>query len=124
MITKKQLKKELDSLSEEVKDLSKLVKTKEVERLREAKKLYDEQTKLLGDVRFRVKSAKTVDDERGKRLVIVYQLPIVSVSLDENGEPAEKVPFFYAVNALGLVGISDYEKISKALEEAKKSPKN
>ena len=58
MITKKQLKTQIDELTNEIKELSKIVVTDELKNLREIKKLYEEQTNLLSNVKFRVKSGK------------------------------------------------------------------
>lgn len=125
MISKKQLQKQVDDLTSEVKELSKIVVTDELRTLREKEKLYEEQTKLLSNVKFRVKSAKVVDDGSGApNVVVIYQLPIITIPLDEKGDPSEKIPFFYSVNALGMVSIEDYQTIEKALIEAKKMANN
>lgn len=122
MITKKQLKTQIDELTNEIKELSKIVVTDELKNLREIKKLYEEQTNLLSNVKFRVKSAKVIEEDNGsKNVVVIYQLPIVKIALDENGDPIEKIPFFYSVNALEMVSIDDYKTIENALIEAKKS---
>lgn len=125
MISKKELQKQVDDLTSEVKELSKIVVTDELKTLREKEKLYEEQTKLLSNVKFRVKSAKVVDDGSGApNVVVIYQLPIITIPLDEKGDPSEKIPFFYSVNALGMVSIEDYQTIEKALIEAKKMANN
>lgn len=125
MITKKKMQKRIDELAAEVKELSKTVVTDELTKLREKEKLYEEQTKLLSNVKFRVKSAKVVDDGSGApNVVVIYQLPIITIPLDEKGDPSEKIPFFYSVNALGMVSIEDYESIETALIEAKKLVNN
>lgn len=125
MITKKKMQKRIDELAAEVKELSKTVVTDELTKLREKEKLYEEQTKLLSNVKFRVKSAKVVDDGSGApNVVVIYQLPIITIPLDEKGDPSEKIPFFYSVNALGMVGIEDYQSIETALIEAKKLANN
>lgn len=121
MIKKKELLKQIESLSAEVKRLTEIVVTEELKTLREKEKRLEEQTELLESVRFKVKSAKPVDDGNGSaHVVVMYQLPTISIYLNENGEPIERIPFFYSVNALGLVGIEDYQLIEKALMDAKK----
>ena len=120
MITKKQLQEQLQELGQTVHDLKNIIVTDELKSLREDKKRFTEQTKLINDVKFRVKSAKIVDDDTGSQsLVIIYQLPMITIPLDEKGDPIEKNSFFYAVNALGLVSLEDYDKIRAALEQAK-----
>lgn len=125
MITKKKMQKQIDELTAEVKELSKIVVTDELTKLREKEKLYEEQTKLLSNVKFRVKSAKVVEGGSGEpSVVVIYQLPMITIPLDENGNPREKIPFFYSVNALGMVSIEDYQAIERALIEAKKMVNN
>ena len=125
MITKKKMQKRIDELDAEVKELSRIVVTDELAKLREKEKLYEEQTKLLSNVKFRVKSAKVVDGGGGApNVVVIYQLPIITIPLDEKGDPSEKIPFFYSVNALGMVSIEDYQSIETALIEAKKLVNN
>ena len=120
MITKKQLQEQLQELGQTVHDLKNIIVTDELKSLREDKKRFTEQTELISDVKFRVKSAKIVDDDTGSQsLVIIYQLPMITIPLDEKGDPIEKNSFFYAVNALGLVSLEDYDKIRSALEQAK-----
>lgn len=122
MITKKGLAKRVEDLTDEVKELNRIVVTDELRSLREAKKAFDEQTELLSHVRLGVKSAKvSVDGSGAPSVVVTYRLPIITIPLDEGGEPSERVPFFYAVNALGLVGMDDYDVIRNALAEAKKA---
>ena len=119
------MQKRIDELAAEVKELSKVVVTDELAKLREKEKLYEEQTKLLSNVKFRVKSAKVVDDGSGApNVVVIYQLHITTIPLDAKGDPSEKIPFFYSVNALGMVSIEDYESIETALIEAKKLVNN
>lgn len=118
MITKKDLQNQIEALTEKVKELTEIVVTDELRFLKEEKKNFDEQTALLSDVKFRVKSVKVTDEQDS--IVITYQLPVVTLKLDEQGNPIEKIPFFYAVNALGLVGISDYETIQNAINHVKK----
>lgn len=125
MITKRKMQKQIDELTAEVKELSKMVVTDELTKLREKEKLYEEQTKLLSNVKFRVKSAKVVEGGSGDpSVVVVYQLPMITIPLDENGNPGEKIPFFYSVNALGMVSIEDYKTIEKALIDAKNMVNN
>ncbi len=124
MITKKKMLKQISDLTNEVKELSKTVITDELKQLREKEKLFEEQTQLLSNVKLSVKSAKVIDSDSGLSVVVTYQLPIVKIMLNEKGEPIERIPFFYSVNALEMVGIEDYKKIEDALSEAKKIANN
>ena len=121
MITKKQLKSDISKLTKEVEKLTNIVVTDELKKLREIKKLYEKQNELLSKVRFKVKSVKLVDNGENPNVVVIYQLPVINIPLNEEGEPAEKNDFFYSVNALGLVGNDDYEKIRRALRDAKEA---
>ena len=71
MITKKQLKTQIDELTNEIKELSKIVVTDELKNLREITKLYEEQTNLLSNVKFRVNSAKVIEEDDGSKNVVV-----------------------------------------------------
>lgn len=116
----KELKAKVEELTKEVERLKNIVITDELKKLQIKEKQLEEQNELLSNVRFRVKSAKLVDDDSGTpKINIIYQLPIISFSIDEEGNPNEKIPFFYSVNALGLIGQEDYEKINNVLLEAK-----
>lgn len=120
MITKKKLQQQVNELTEKVKDLSNIIVSDELNRLRRKEKEFANQTELLSNVRFKIKNVKIVDNEDGfKNIIITYQLPMITLELDENGKPKEKVPFFYSVNALEMIGLEDYEKIEQALEQAK-----
>lgn len=118
MITKKQLKRTIDDLSNEVKKLNEIVVTDELKKLREIKRLYEEQTNLLSNVKFRVKSVKLNEDLR--LMTIIYQLPIIQIELDEDGKPINKNPFFYSTNVLELVSNEDFDKIRETLLKAQK----
>lgn len=118
MITKKDLQNQIEVLTQKVNELTEIVVTDELRFLKEEKKNYDEQTALLSDVKFRVKSVKVAED--GDSIIVIYQLPVITLKVDEQGNPIEKIPFFYAVNALGLVGVNDYEAIQNAINHVKK----
>ena len=123
MITKKQLLEKYENLEKKFEVLQNVVVTEELKHLRERDKLFKEQTELLKCVRLKVKCTKIIEDSHSGEptVTVTYQLPTVNIPLDENGNVAEKIPFFYAINALGLVDSEDYEKITAALAEAKKS---
>lgn len=123
MITKKQLQENIVKLTEKVEALNNIIITEELKHLRERDKMFDKQTELLADVHLNVKNTKIIENSESgiPTVVVTYQLPVVNIPLDENGDVAEKIPFFYAINALGLISQSDYDKITTALAEAKKS---
>ena len=118
MTTKKQLKQQIDDLTNEVKKLREIVVTDELKKLREISKLYEEQTNLLSNVKFKIKSIKTIEETN--TMVVTYQLPVINIPLNENGNPIERHPFFYSVNALGMTSMEDSELIRNALQQARK----
>ena len=121
MITKKKLQQQVNELTQEIKKLNEIVVTEELKNLRATKKLFDEQTELISNVKFKVKSVKFFEEDNGSsNIIVTYQLPIIIIKLDSEGRPIDKIPFFYSVNALGLIDIEDCEKISTALEQARR----
>lgn len=119
MITKKKLNEKIESLTKEIEKLNKIVVTNELKKLRIKEQEYKEQTELLSNIKFRIKNIKmSEDDNQQNSLIITYQLPVITIPLDENGKPKEKNLFFYSVNALNLLSIQDFELLSQKLREA------
>lgn len=116
MMTKKQLKRQIDDLTNEVKKLTEIVVTNELKKLREISKLYEEQSNLLSNVKFKIKSVKTIEETN--TMVVIYQLPVINIPLNESGNPIERNPFFYSVNALGMISMEDSELLRNALQQA------
>ena len=118
-ISKKKLIEEITQLKNEVIDLKKAVITEELKKLREEKKQYDQQTELLSHIQLKVKDARIINDIENDAVFVrvVYDLPTIVISLDENGK-AKKNDFFYSVNALELIDLKDLEKLSKLFEKA------
>ena len=82
-------KKKLAKLQSSVDELTHIVKTNELTRLREESKKLKEIQALLSKVRFKVKDVKTIEtDELGRVDVrITYQLPTVTLKIDDEGKP-------------------------------------
>lgn len=121
MTTKKQLKQQIDNLINEVAKLREIVVSDELKKLREISKLYEEQTDLLSNIKFKIKSVKTIEETN--TMVVTYQLPVINIPLNENGNPIERHPFFYSVNALGMTSMEDSDLIRNALQQAHKLAK-
>lgn len=125
MITKKKLNEKIESLTREIEKLNKIVVTNELKKLRIKEQEYKEQTELLSNIKFRIKNIKmSEDDNQQNSLIITYQLPVITIPLDENGKPKEKNLFFYSVNALNLLSIQDFELLSQKLREAENLTKD
>ncbi len=113
-------RKKLNKIEADVAELTNIVKTQELVRLRKVKDDYNLQLKLLQDIRFKVKSVKPgFNEETGlPTLKIVYEVPSVCLEFDEEGRPI-KNDFFYASNFLDLISIEDMEKIQKEIDKIK-----
>lgn len=112
----KKTKKRLDEIQTSVDELTKIVKTQELERLRKESEELKNIKKLLSNIRLHVKKVEEVQDGDIQRKVkIVYELPIVILKYDDNGKLI-KNNFFYSINALDLISYDDMKRISKILE--------
>lgn len=121
-VTKKALLRRIDSLEGKINELSEVIKTQELERLRKISEEHEETLRLLSHVGLKVKSIKEFEDQdpNGRRTIqVIYERPIVTLALDQDGNP-EKDEAFYAINALGLIGIDDMEKLQRTLDKYKK----
>lgn len=118
-------RKELKKIQSDIAELTNIVKTQELVKLRKANDDFKLQTELLKDIKFKVKSVKTVvDDRTGLSAVrIQYEIPDVFVELDEEGRPL-KNKFFYASNYLELISYEDMEKIQHELDKSKLNGKD
>lgn len=112
-------RKKLNQIEAQIQELTKIVKTQELERLRHIRDMYNNQSNLVKDVKFRVKSVRTVLSETtGLPCVQVkYELPIINIELDDKGEPI-KNDFFYAVNYLELISLEDMKLIMEEIANA------
>ena len=114
------LKKKFEELQQSVQELTNIVKTQELVRLREESKELKEIKEYLSHVQFKLKDVKAFEgEELGKiNIRITYQLPVVTLTLDSEGNP-NKDDFFYSSNILGLLSFEDMKKIQKVLETEK-----
>lgn len=114
------IRKRIKKLEDSITELTKIVKTREYNLLKEESKELHEIKELLDQVKIEVKDAKLVLDQDSMEeiLTIQYQLPNISLRFDENGDPY-KNNVFYAINALNLISLEDMEKIRKLLYQYK-----
>lgn len=117
----KKKKKPIEVLTEKVDELTKLIKTQELERLRNKSLRFDNFLEQSSHVAIKVKNARVFQDANtGEDFVrIDYEVEPVNIHLDENGDIIKNERFI-AMNLLNLVSIDDMEKIQKALDSLKK----
>ena len=118
-ITKKQKDKytdEIAKLRHEIADLTNIVKTQELIRLRAENAKLREKEQLIGKIRIKLKSVAYLDLE-GK-ILVKYEIPPVTVPVDEEGNVL-KNDFFYAINKLQLLSFEDMKKISAVVDNIK-----
>lgn len=113
-------KKKFTQLQKDVAELIKVIKTQELEKLRVESKELKEIKELISHVQFKIKDIKAFEgDEIGKTNIrIIYQLPTVVLTLDENGNP-NKNDFFYSTNMLDMISIEDMQKVQKIINQEK-----
>ena len=111
MVTKKQILKE-------VQDLSNLVKGKEFEKLKKDSEELQKINSLLANIKFKVKDIKYYEEDEAVK--ITYELPKIVLYLDENGKVANKNDFFYSTNMLELISLEDMMKIQDFLRKLEK----
>ena len=111
MVTKKQL---LKQILERVQELENYIKSDEFNQLKQDSEELKTTKELLSHVKFKVKDINYFEDNNSVQ--IRYELPIVNLQLDEQGEP-DKNDFFYSVNMLEMIGLEDVNKILDYLEK-------
>ena len=116
-------KKKIAKLQASVDELTKIIKTRELVKLRRDSKELGELKELISHIKFKVKEVRAFEGEgisdSDKDVVrIIYQLPVIGLTIDDEGNP-EKNDFFYATNMLDMISIEDMKKIQKVLNEEK-----
>lgn len=114
------IRKRLKHLESDLSELTRIVKNREYQELKRQSEDFSTVKNLLEQVKINVKEVKTVLDQDTMEDVVTvkYELPIVTVRFDENGDPL-KNELFYALNALNLISYEDMEKIQKVLDKTK-----
>lgn len=114
------IRKRLKHLESDLSELTRIVKNREYQELKRQSEEFNTVKNLLEQVKINVKEVKTVLDQDTMEDVVTvkYELPIVTVRFDENGDPL-KNELFYALNTLNLISYEDMEKIQKALDKTK-----
>ena len=112
-------KKKIEKIEQEIKELKEIFQKNEVETLRKKAQELENIKELLSHVKFRLKDIKLSEEGSYKTVKIFYQLPIIELLIDQNGNP-NKNDFFYSSNSLGLLDLESMKKIQIFLEKLKK----
>lgn len=106
IVTKKQLLKAIQDLTDFVKGETFTQLKKDSEELHRIQG-------LLANVKFKIKDISYFKEDNAVR--IVYELPKIVLPLDENGKVAKKDDFFYSSNVLELISLEDMLMIQEFL---------
>ena len=120
MFTKKQKEKydnEIAKLRHEIAELTDIVKTQELIKLRAENARLKEKEELINKVKFKLKDVGYLEEEG--MLLVKYTIPNVKVYINDKGE-LQKNDFFYAVNKLQMLSFDDMKKISEVINNIKK----
>ena len=118
--TKKQKEKyeqEIANLRHEIAELSQIIKTQELLRLRDENARLKEREELLKHIHIQLKDVAYVEEEGF--ILVKYNVPNQKVYVDAEGKIA-KNDFFFAINKLQLISLDDMKKIQKVVDFAKK----
>ena len=112
--------KQLNSIEEQVKHLTTLLESKEIQNLRKDSAELAQIKELLSHVHFKIKETRVVDNQETGRVSVVvsYELPRIVLDIDENGNP-NKNDFFYSTNMLNMISLEDMSKFQNVLRQAK-----
>ena len=114
---KERYENEIAALRHEVADLTNIVKTQELIKLRTENARLKEKEELIGKIRFRLKDVAYLKEEGF--ILVKYDVPFVKVPVNDNGE-VQKNELFYAINKLQLLSLDDLKKISAVVDNIKK----
>lgn len=115
MVTKKQILKEIQ-------DLSNIIKGDRFTQLEKDSEELHKLQELLSHIKFKVKDIKYYKDDNAVR--IVYELPKIVLPLNEEGKVAKKDEFFYSTNVLELISLDDMLMIQEFLNNLQQKIKN
>lgn len=119
-LTKKKEEKyvrEIANLKHEIKELTDIVKTQELLKLREENRRLKEKESLISNVKFCLKSVGYIQED--DTLLVKYEIPNIKLGFD-NDRNLIKNELFYSINKLQLISLKDMKKIQSALDEIKK----
>ena len=108
---------EIARLRHEIADLTQIVKTQELIKLRAENAKLKEKEQLISKIRFKLKDVAYLEEEG--IVLVKYTIPNAKVPVNDKGELL-KNDFFYAVNKLQLISFEDMKKISAVVDNIKK----
>ena len=108
---------QIAELKHEIKDLTQIIKTQELLKLREENARLKEKEQLISKVRFKLKNIGYLEEEGV--ILVKYEIPPVKVYVNEEKE-IQKNELFYAINKLQLLSLDDLKKVSALVNEVTK----
>ena len=108
---------EIARLRHEIADLTQIIKTQELIKLRAENAKLKEKEQLISKIRFQLKDVAYLEEDG--IVLVKYVIPNVKVPVNDKGEIL-KNDFFYAVNKLQLISFEDMKKISAVVDNIKK----
>lgn len=120
----KKIKKQINDLQQNINELTKIIKTQELVKLREDSKKLKETNDLLSNLHFKLKNVQLFDDPDtfSQYVRVSLEFPAILVRIDQNGNVI-KNDQLRAINLLDLVSLEDTMKIQKTIEEGKEKYK-
>ena len=109
-------KQEIANLRHEIAELSQIIKTQELLRLRDENARLKEREELLKHVHIQIKDVAYVEEEGF--ILVKYMVPNQKVYVDREGKIAKNDTFF-AINKLQLISLDDMKKVQKVVDFAK-----
>lgn len=114
---KERYENEIAALRHQIEDLTNIVKTQELIKLRTENARLKEKEELIGKIRFRLKDVAYLKEEGF--ILVKYDVPFVKVPVNDDGE-VQKNELFYAINKLQLLSLDDLKKISAVVDNIKR----
>lgn len=120
MFTKKKEKAYNDKiavLEHKIEELTDIIKTQELIKLRQENARYKEMEKHISNVHFKLKDVAYLSEEGC--ILVKYEPMFAKVFIGDDGKIL-KNDFFIAVNSLRLLSFEDMKKISTVIDNIKK----
>ena len=114
----KKLKKQIGDLQQNVEELTKIIKSQELVKLREESKRLNNTEELLSNLHLKLKNVQLFDDPDtfSQNVRVSLEIPAIIVKIDSDGNVV-KNDQLRAINLLDLISLEDTMKIQKKIEE-------
>ena len=109
-------------LEQKIDYLTALIESEEFKKLKKDSEELKQIKDFLKHIKFKVKDARIVNDDKGTSVVINYELPRIVLTFDDNHNII-KNDFFYSTNMLNMISLEDMATCQDLIEKAKKSLK-